>query len=282
MKWTSFCYIGVIYKLKYNKIYKQRSAYYRVCWAPVFWCSFVISWWRHQMETFSALLAICAGNSPSPVNSPHKGQWRRALMFSLICAWINGWINNGDAGDLRSHRAHYDVIIMYSFVVIFRFEQFAGIVVASGKLVLNYCSPYSPELLWLCGEILPRRWPLHLCLCTSWIALCLPGNALSNIQDGKWAPLSLKSPMITSSNGNIFRVTDTLCGELTGGRWIPITMASDAFDVFFDLRLNKRLSKQSRGWWFETLSHSWWRHWRLCCLLYSMSRETMSKNITAP
>ena len=40
-------------------------------------------WWRHQMETFSALLAICAGNSPVPVNSPHKGLWRGALMFSL-------------------------------------------------------------------------------------------------------------------------------------------------------------------------------------------------------
>ena len=39
------------------------------------------TWWRHQMETFSALLAIFAGNSP--VNSPHKGQWRGALMFSL-------------------------------------------------------------------------------------------------------------------------------------------------------------------------------------------------------
>ena len=47
------------------------------------------TWWRHQMETFSALLAFCAGNSPVPVNSPHKGQWRGALMFSLICVWIN-------------------------------------------------------------------------------------------------------------------------------------------------------------------------------------------------
>ena len=61
------------------------------------------------METFSALLAICAGNSPVP---PHKGQWCGALMFSLICVWINGWINNREAGDLRRHRAHYDVIVM--------------------------------------------------------------------------------------------------------------------------------------------------------------------------
>ena len=57
------------------------------------------TWWRHQMEAFSALLALCAGNSPVPVNSPYKGQWRGALMFSLICAWINDWVINREAGD---------------------------------------------------------------------------------------------------------------------------------------------------------------------------------------
>ena len=48
----------------------------------------------------------------SPVNSPHKGQWRGALMFSLICAWINSWVNNREAGDLRHHLAHYDVSVI--------------------------------------------------------------------------------------------------------------------------------------------------------------------------
>ena len=48
----------------------------------------------------------------SPVNSPHKGQWRGALMFSLICAWINAWLNNREVGDLKRHRAHCDVIVM--------------------------------------------------------------------------------------------------------------------------------------------------------------------------
>ena len=49
----------------------------------------------------------------SPVNSPHKGQWRGALMFSLICVWINGWVKYREAGDLRlGYRAHYDVIVM--------------------------------------------------------------------------------------------------------------------------------------------------------------------------
>ena len=107
--------------------------------------------WRHQMEIFSALLALCVGNSRwipltktsdaefwcllwsdvikwqhfrrywpfvrgirrSPVDSTHKGQWRRVLMFSLICARTNGSAKNQDAGDLRSRDAHYDVTMTF-------------------------------------------------------------------------------------------------------------------------------------------------------------------------
>ena len=65
------------------------------------WVNWLRPWWRHQMETFSALLAICGGTHRSTVNSTHKGQWRGALMFSLICVWINRWVNNREAGDLR-------------------------------------------------------------------------------------------------------------------------------------------------------------------------------------
>ena len=64
--------------------------------------------WKH----FPRYWPLVRGIHRSPVNSPHKGQWRRALMFSLICAWINSWVNNREAGDLRRHRAHYDVIVM--------------------------------------------------------------------------------------------------------------------------------------------------------------------------
>ena len=74
------------------------------------WSKYRFTWWCHQMETFSTLLAICAGNSL--VNSLHKGQWRGALMLSLICVWIKGWVNNGEAGDLRCYCAHYDIIVM--------------------------------------------------------------------------------------------------------------------------------------------------------------------------
>ena len=92
------------------------------------------SWWRHQMETFSALLAFCAGNSPTPVNSPHKGQWRGALMFTLICARINGWVNNREAGDLRRYRTHYDVIVMLK----------------DDSYTTRNSIPSSKRLYWLC------------------------------------------------------------------------------------------------------------------------------------
>ena len=69
--------------------------------------------WRHQMETFSTLLPPSEGNHRSPVVSPYKGQWRGALMFSLICARTNGWAKNRDAGDLKRYCAHYNVIVIY-------------------------------------------------------------------------------------------------------------------------------------------------------------------------
>ena len=68
--------------------------------------------WRHQMKIFSALLAFCAGNSPVTGEFPHKSQWHGALMFSLIGAWMDDWVNNYEAGDLRRHRTHYDVTVM--------------------------------------------------------------------------------------------------------------------------------------------------------------------------
>ena len=51
----------------------------------------------------------------SQVNSPHKGQWRGALMLSLIFVWINGWVNNRKSGDLRRYHAYYDIIVVYSY-----------------------------------------------------------------------------------------------------------------------------------------------------------------------
>ena len=67
--------------------------------------------------------------------------------------------------------------------------------------------------------------------------------------------------MMTSSNGNIFRVAGPLCGEFTGPGEFPAQRpVTRSFDVFFDLRLSKRLSKQPWDWWFETPAWSLWRH----------------------
>ena len=64
--------------------------------------------WKH----FPRYWPFVRGIHRSPVNSPHKGQWRGALMFSLICVWINNWVNNRETGDLRRCRAHYGVTVM--------------------------------------------------------------------------------------------------------------------------------------------------------------------------
>ena len=67
----------------------------------------VIKWKR-----FPRYWPFVRGIHRSPVNSPHKGLWRGALIFYLICTRINGWVNNGHAGDLRRHWPHYDVTVM--------------------------------------------------------------------------------------------------------------------------------------------------------------------------
>ena len=72
--------------------------------------------WGHddviKCKHFPRYWSFVRGIHRSPVNSPHKGQWRGALMFSLICVWINGWVNNREAVDLRRYPAHYDVTVM--------------------------------------------------------------------------------------------------------------------------------------------------------------------------
>ena len=64
--------------------------------------------WKHFPRNWPFVRKI----HRSPVNFPHKGQWRGALMFSLIYVWINDWANNREAGDLRRQHGHYDVIVM--------------------------------------------------------------------------------------------------------------------------------------------------------------------------
>ena len=101
----------------------------------------------------------------------------------------------------------------------------------------SYLVPYNADMIWQEGR------------CGSGA-----GTTSDRVISGKAA-----TRMMTSSNGNIFRVTGPLCGEFTGpGKFPAQKPVTRSFDVFFDLRLNKRLSKQSWGWWFETLSRPLW------------------------
>ena len=91
----------------------------------------------------------------SPVNSPHKGQWREALMFSLICAWLNGRVNNREAGDLRRHLAHYDAIVMYETHFYPMNLQYLDL---SKPIIAFQCIPrimYTVHTVYVCGGLLP-------------------------------------------------------------------------------------------------------------------------------
>ena len=72
-----------------------------------------ISWWRHQMETFSTLLALCAGNSPVTGEFPAQRPVTRSFDVFFDLRLNKRLSNNCEAGDLRRHRTHYDVIVMF-------------------------------------------------------------------------------------------------------------------------------------------------------------------------
>ena len=110
----SYLYLSIcLLPMWYRKIMTSRWTWndlwficLEVYWAPVKIHDDVIKW-KH----FPRNWPFVRGIHRSPVNSPHKGQWREALMFSLICVWINNWVHNREAGDLRRYLAHYDVIV---------------------------------------------------------------------------------------------------------------------------------------------------------------------------
>ena len=91
--------------------------------------------WKHFPRNWSFVRGI----HRSPVNSPHTGQWRGVSMFSVIYAWINGWVNRGGAGDLRCYRAHYDDIVMCYSAMIYKmpYRSRLSINVIHAAAVLN-------------------------------------------------------------------------------------------------------------------------------------------------
>ena len=124
--------------------------------------------WKH----FTRYWPFVRGIPRLPVNSPHKGQWRGSLMFSLICARINGWINSGAAGDLRRHCAHFDVIVMPihlpdpRFNIKIPFNQY-GDSHYKDKMVVRTCYLYNGK------SYTGKTWRLSKQAAEGWAMTCL-------------------------------------------------------------------------------------------------------------
>ena len=112
----SYCYHCVGWKMSLAEWWPFGSASKRVCFVQNITLERNLKLWREspihddviKWKRLPRYWPFVRG-----MNSPHKGQWRGSLMFTLICARINGWVNNREAGDLRRYRAHYDVFVMY-------------------------------------------------------------------------------------------------------------------------------------------------------------------------
>ena len=132
------------------------------------------------METFSTLLALCAGNSPVTGEFPSKRPVTWSLTFSLICTWINGSVNNREAGDLRPYRAHYVVIVMYMIDQLTSDHQ-----ISIGKLT----APFFEEAWWVWIYISGTGnfiWNLKL-KSQSKMKLCCSGNHFVHVNE--WKPV---------------------------------------------------------------------------------------------
>ena len=161
--------------------------------------------------------------------------WNAAILQEIICRYALSTFYNRDA---------------YKRINRFYISS-QGLAFPSMMVIWAHWAPKF-ERTWLVGITLVGKYNDNY-ICIIWITsvmflptlLVLWAETLKARGSFHWRSLRR---MMTSLNGNMFRVTGHLCGEFTGRR--SQRQVTRSFDVFFDLRLNKRLSKQSWGWWF--------------------------------
>ena len=189
----------------------------------------------------SASLAFVQGIHRWPVNSPHKWPVTRKI-FPFDDVIIESWKYSTHCQSCKYSTdwlsTDYDWLWILTHLLI-------------------YCSIQNLSILTI-----SRQNTLSLGCYTS-IRIMSSDDSTHSRQSkiiqlySQWAVIYEQQFLMTSSNGNIFRVTGLLCAEFTGPHTKPVTRS---FDVFFDLRIIKRISKQWWGWWFETQSCPLWRH----------------------
>ena len=138
-----------------------------------------VFWWKTAMMTSSnenifRVTGLLCGEFSGHQWIPCTGASDAELMFSLICVWINSWVNNREAGDLKRHRAQYDVIVMLCYLLddtVFRMMSFmhiiqSGAVKTWSIFVTNPHNRYSIARLW-------GRYMGCFCERTFWFMFCL-------------------------------------------------------------------------------------------------------------
>ena len=173
-----------------------------ICWRSYYQHDDVNKW-KH----FPRYWPFVRGIHRSPVNFLHKSQWRRALMFSLICTWINSWVNYREAGDLRRHRAHYDVIVMKSLQ---RSSDPREIIQTMLLSWWRHGTDAFSALLTICREIQPgshRSFPLQRSddvehYCCHWHQPCMIKYSYTSYQNlvrwpfARWRPAIQRSKRV--------------------------------------------------------------------------------------
>ena len=204
------------------------------------------------METFSALLALCAGNSPVSGEFPAQRPVTRSFDVFFDLCLNKGWINNREAGDLRRHRAHFDVIVVPVDQTLCdfcsrnasanTFEWGSNLLLKNRMwwiLIQCHYSKEKPLKKYFDWKLEQFRWfetlrDLNIRRLVGYWTKTSKLRVSNNLwgesvtEGGFPSQGRVMQNMMTSSNGNIFRVTGPLCGEFTGDRWIPRTKASDA------------------------------------------------------
>ena len=229
--------------------------------------------WKH----FPRNWPFVRGVHRSPLNFHHKGQRRGALLLSLIGAWINGWVNNRDAGDLRRHRAHYNVTVMnISNIQKVSSENAFEMLSAKYRFLLRpqrvtKCIDLNAYYRCWKIEILPHQWS------GQWFVACPvkwqniiqnhPESTSSRFQ--QYIKVRIDVSPVTTGQCDPSRYVITWKGSprywpfvrgirrLTGYRGsLPSQMASHSrLNMLFDVKLNQLLNKLSNCRRFETLAH---------------------------
>ena len=166
----------------------------------------IASWNGSIFRVTGPLCGQFTGHRWIPLTKASEAELWCTLMFSLICSWINAWVNNREAGDLRRHLDHYDVIVMA--------KKWAMMKSLTWQMV--------PWLLVSPG--------CQISLIIALLPFGVDFNILRSFSVEEWCVIQICShvSVMTSPNGNIFGVTGPLWRESTGHRWIPLTKVSDA------------------------------------------------------